>query len=118
MGPQFGAGAEQRTAATLAADPHPRLVSDLKAAIVGFGFIGAVHLDALRRLGVEIVGVCPARQEIPNHKVRTQALPRVYDRFEQILDDDAVDVVHIADAELSPSLPGESRARCGQARGV
>jgi predicted dehydrogenase len=113
VGPEFGAGPEPRTAATLAADRQPRLISDIKAAIVGFGFIGAVHLDALRRLGVEIVGVCPARQEIPDHRVRAHALPRVYDRFEQILDDDAVDVVHIA----TPNYLHHSQARAALAAG-
>ena len=29
----------------------------MRAAVVGTGFIGAVHVDALRRLGVEVVGV-------------------------------------------------------------
>jgi hypothetical protein len=29
-------------------------IDELKAAVVGTGFIGAVHVDALRRLGVEV----------------------------------------------------------------
>ena len=32
-------------------------ISKLRAAVVGTGFIGLVHVDALRRLGVEICGI-------------------------------------------------------------
>ena len=32
-------------------------IGDLKAGVVGTGFIGVVHVDALRRLGVEVLGV-------------------------------------------------------------
>jgi phosphoglycerate dehydrogenase-like enzyme len=32
-------------------------ISELKAGVVGTGFIGVVHVDALRRLGVEVLGV-------------------------------------------------------------
>ena len=36
---------------------------DLKAGVVGTGFIGAVHVDALRRLGVEVTGVVGSTPE-------------------------------------------------------
>ena len=32
-------------------------LSEVGAAVVGTGFIGAVHVDALRRLGVQVHGV-------------------------------------------------------------
>ena len=34
-----------------------RDLRDLRAAVVGTGFIGIVHVEALRRLGIEVVGV-------------------------------------------------------------
>ena len=34
-----------------------RELTDLRAGVVGTGFIGAVHNDALRRLGVQVAGV-------------------------------------------------------------
>jgi hypothetical protein len=33
-----------------------REIGELRAGVVGTGFIGAVHVEALRRLGVEVVG--------------------------------------------------------------
>ena len=34
----------------------PRRTSDINAAVVGVGFIGVAHVEALRRLGVNVVG--------------------------------------------------------------
>ena len=40
-----------------------RDLTDLRAAVVGTGFIGVVHVDALRRLGVEVAGVVGSSPE-------------------------------------------------------
>ena len=66
-----------------------------RAAVVGTGFIGIVHLDALRRLGIEVVGVVGSSPERVREKARTQALPEPYESFEAMLADPRVDVVHI-----------------------
>jgi predicted dehydrogenase len=36
---------------------------ELRAAVAGTGFIGAVHVEALRRLGVEVLGVAASTAE-------------------------------------------------------
>ncbi|MGH3132435.1 MAG: Gfo/Idh/MocA family protein [Gaiellaceae bacterium] len=63
----------------------------LGAAVVGTGFIGAVHVDALRRLGVEVLGVVGSTPE----RARSKGLAPVYDSLEALLDDDRVAVVHL-----------------------
>jgi predicted dehydrogenase len=40
-----------------------RDLTDLRAAVVGTGFIGVVHVDALRRLGVQVLGVVGSSPE-------------------------------------------------------
>ena len=40
-----------------------REIRDIKAAVVGTGFIGVVHVEALRRLGVEVTGVVGSSPE-------------------------------------------------------
>ena len=65
---------------------------ELKAAVVGTGFIGAVHADALRRLGIEILGVVGSTPE----RARATSLAAVYDSYEAVLADKRVDVVHLA----------------------
>jgi predicted dehydrogenase len=72
-----------------------REISDIKAAVVGTGFIGVVHVEALRRLGVEVTGVVGSSRERAAEKARAAGLPAPYPSFEAMLEDPAVDVVHL-----------------------
>ena len=66
-------------------------MTEVRAGVVGTGFIGAVHVEALRRLGVEVVGIVgssPAR-------ARAKGLATVIDSYEALLADERVDVVHL-----------------------
>jgi predicted dehydrogenase len=68
-----------------------REIQELRAGVVGTGFIGAVHVEALRRLGVEVAGVVgssPAR-------ARAKGLAPVIGSYKELLADEAVDVVHL-----------------------
>jgi predicted dehydrogenase len=71
------------------------MMGPVRAAVVGTGFIGLVHVEALRRLGIEVTGVVGSSPERARAKAGTFPLPRVYESFEQLLDDDSVDVVHL-----------------------
>ena len=48
-------------------------LTDLRAAVVGTGFIGVVHVDALRRLGVEVLGVVGSSPERARSDAETMA---------------------------------------------
>jgi predicted dehydrogenase len=72
-----------------------RDIRDIKAAVVGTGFIGVVHIEALRRLGIEVTGVVGSTPERAAARARAAALPPPYPSFEAMLDDPAVDVVHL-----------------------
>jgi predicted dehydrogenase len=68
-----------------------RAIADLRAGVVGTGFIGVVHVDALRRLGVQIAGVVGSTPE----RARAKSLAPAYESYQALLDDDSVDVVHL-----------------------
>ena len=70
-------------------------MSNLRASVVGTGFIGVVHVDALRRLGIEVLGVVGSTPERAREKARAAGLPEPYDSFEAMLEDPRVDVVHL-----------------------
>jgi predicted dehydrogenase len=72
-----------------------RDIRDIKAAVVGTGFIGVVHVEALRRLGIEVTGVVGSSPERAAEKARAAALPAPYPSFEAMLADPAVEVVHL-----------------------
>jgi len=68
-----------------------RELADLKAAVVGTGFIGVVHVDALRRLGVEVLGVVGSTPE----RAAAKGIAPVYDSLDALLADERVDAVHL-----------------------
>jgi len=67
-------------------------ITKVKAGIVGTGLAGSLHVDALRRLGIEVVGVVGSTSE----RAAAKTLGPAYPSLEALLDDTAVDVVHIA----------------------
>lgn len=71
-------------------------LSSIGAAVVGTGFIGVAHVEALRRLGVNVVGVVGSSPERAQEKAQAANLPRAYDTLEACLADPGVDVVHVA----------------------
>ena len=63
----------------------------LRAGVVGTGFIGVVHVDALRRLGIKVTGVVGSSPE----RAAAKSIAPVYESYEALLDDPKVDVVHL-----------------------
>ncbi len=70
--------------------------SEIRSGVVGVGFIGVAHVEALRRLGVDVVGVVGSTPERAIAKAESANLPRVYESVEALVADPAIDVVHIA----------------------
>jgi len=69
--------------------------TDIGAAIIGSGFIGMVHIDALRRIGVRLVGLLEASPELGAERAADLGLPRSYATLAELLADPAVQVVHV-----------------------
>jgi predicted dehydrogenase len=72
-----------------------RPITEIGAAVVGTGFIGVVHVEALRRLGVQVHGVVGSSRERAAARSRVLGLPPAYESFQAMLDDPRVEVVHI-----------------------
>ncbi len=71
-------------------------LSEIKAGVVGVGFIGVAHVEALRRLGVDVVGVVGSTPERAAAKAEAANLPKVYDSVEALAADPDIDIIHIA----------------------
>jgi predicted dehydrogenase len=69
---------------------------DIQSAVVGAGFIGPVHVEALRRLGVTVTGILGCDQAESDSARQALGLPKAYRNLDEILADDAVDAVHLA----------------------
>lgn len=70
--------------------------SKIRAGVVGVGFIGVAHVEALRRIGVEVAGVVGGDPERARAKAAANRLPRVYEDLEALLADPSITVVHVA----------------------
>ena len=72
------------------------MMRDIGVAVVGAGFIGPVHVEALRRLGVSIRGILGCSDAESQSACRNLGLPRAYGSLEQVLADPEVQSVHLA----------------------
>jgi predicted dehydrogenase len=67
----------------------------LGTVVVGTGFIGPVHVEALRRLGRPVLGVLGSTPEKSQAAAANLGLPRAYRTNAEILADPAVTVIHL-----------------------
>lgn len=67
----------------------------IRAAVIGTGFIGPAHVEALRRLGIEVVGVAGSSPERARPKAEALNIPKVYADWRDLVADPVVNVVHI-----------------------
>ncbi len=67
----------------------------IKAGIIGTGFIGPAHLEAVRRLGfVEVVALAERDQATAEAKAAQLHIPRAYGEYRALLADPEIEVVH------------------------
>jgi len=70
------------------------MTNQVRAGVIGTGFIGPVHLEALRRLGVRVTALC----DLPD-RVRAAAdkfgIPEAFGDYRELLRSPNVDVIHI-----------------------
>ncbi len=70
-------------------------INNIGAAVIGTGFIGTVHLQALRRLGVTVTGVLGSSPERSAARAGALGVAKSYHSLEELLNDPAVKVVHV-----------------------
>ncbi|NLH71904.1 MAG: Gfo/Idh/MocA family oxidoreductase [Verrucomicrobia bacterium] len=76
------------------ANTAERSIHSIKAGVIGTGFIGPVHVEALRRLGVAVTAIC----DVGDLGVKAAArlgIPRAFDDYRALVTCPEVDVVHI-----------------------
>ncbi|MDZ4159168.1 MAG: Gfo/Idh/MocA family oxidoreductase, partial [Anaerolineaceae bacterium] len=67
----------------------------LKVGVAGSGFIGPAHIEALRRLGMDVVGISEATPELAAQKAKSLLLAKAYDSYQAMIADPELDVIHI-----------------------
>jgi predicted dehydrogenase len=70
-------------------------MNKIKVGVVGTGFIGPAHIEALRRLpNVEVAALCEVTEELAKQKAADLGIDRYY-TFEDLLKQDDITSVHI-----------------------
>lgn len=69
-------------------------IQSLRAGVIGTGFIGPVHVEALRRLGVTVAAICDVADLGPKAAAKL-AIPQAFADYRELLACPEVDVVHI-----------------------
>ncbi len=74
----------------------------LKTAVIGTGFMGRVHLEALRRVEFVDVAAIVGRELVPAQKLGAGFdVPQAFDNYASVLEDAAIDAVHICTPNAS-----------------
>ena len=73
---------------------HSKPINQLRAGVIGTGFIGPVHIEGLRRLGVQVTALSdlPDRVEAAAAKF---GIPHAFGDYRELLKSPEVDVVHV-----------------------
>jgi predicted dehydrogenase len=66
-----------------------------RSVVVGTGFIGPVHVEALRRTGVEVAGIVGSTPQKSQAAATALGLSAQFTTFQQVLQDPSVDCVHL-----------------------
>lgn len=67
----------------------------IKSAIIGMGYIGVSHIEAIRRIGfAELVAVADANAALARRKAEEYFVPRCYESVDELLADPEIEVVH------------------------
>ncbi len=74
----------------------------IKAAVIGTGFIGPAHVEALKRLGgVEVVALCGRDLDRTRKKAAELGVPRAYSDYQELLKAPEIEVVHNASRNIT-----------------
>lgn len=72
-----------------------RGLSSVGAAVIGSGFIGTVHIEALRRIGVQVHGLLGSSPDRATERAQALGVARGYGSLDELLDDERIQVVHV-----------------------
>lgn len=80
--------------------PEPDF-SRIGAAVIGTGFIGTVHVEALRRMGVPVRGVLGSTPARGAQRAAALGVAKAYGSLEEMLSDPSVQVVHVTSPNVA-----------------
>jgi len=68
---------------------------NITTAVIGAGFMGPVHTEGLRRLGIHVAGILGVDDSESTKAAKSLVLPKAYKNFAEVMADQSVQAVHI-----------------------
>ncbi len=90
----------------------------MRVAVIGVGFVGRAHIEALRRLGISIAGILGSSPDRTQEACKSIGIVRGYASLEELCGDAAVEAVHICTpnylhfAEAEAALKAKKHVVC------
>ena len=70
--------------------------TEVGAAVIGGGFVGRLHVEALRRLGIPVLGLLGSSPARGTERAALLGVSKAYRDLDELLSDERVHVVHVA----------------------
>ncbi|HTU33863.1 MAG TPA: Gfo/Idh/MocA family oxidoreductase [Candidatus Acidoferrum sp.] len=86
----------------------------MKAAIIGAGFVGRAHIEALRRLGIEVAGLLGSSPDRAKEQSRALGIARAYTSLDELSADSSVDAVHVCTPNILHRGESEAALNAGK----
>ena len=68
----------------------------IKVGLIGGGFIGRVHTEALRRLGfIDVIAIAEADQKLAEERAEELLIPNAYGDYRELIKNEEVESVHV-----------------------
>ena len=68
----------------------------IKVGVIGTGFIGPVHVEAIRRQpNTEVIALSEINEELARDKADSLGIERAYGDYKELIADPDVEVIHI-----------------------
>lgn len=86
----------------------------MKAAVIGAGFVGRAHIEALRRLGIEVAGLLGSSPQRTREQAQTLGISRAYASLDELLADSSIAAVHVCTPNHLHHAESEAALKAGK----
>lgn len=71
------------------------MAEKFKVGVIGIGFIGPAHIEAIRRQGLEVLALAETNQKDAVKAAERLMVPKAYGDWRDLVEDPEIDIVHI-----------------------
>jgi len=89
-------------------------MASIRAAVIGAGFVGRAHIEALRRLGIEVAGLLGSSPDRTREQSTALGIPRSYASLDELARDASTQTVHVCTPNNLHRSESEAALKAGK----